>query len=51
MASALPEVDFRFDARRKIAQYLLATDAVRATLRFDRWMATDTWKPGTPTGW
>jgi len=43
--------DGHFDAQRKIAQYVLATDAVRRTMLFDRWAASDTWRPGTPTGW
>lgn len=40
-----------FDARRKIAQFLLADDKARRDLPFDRWGASDNWKPGTPTGW
>lgn len=40
-----------FDARRKIAQYLLAPPMVKRTMPFDRWAAGDTWTPGTPTGW
>jgi hypothetical protein len=40
-----------FDAQRKLVQYLCATDDVRRTLRFDRWGASDTWTPGTPTDW
>lgn len=40
-----------FEAQRKIAQYLLTTNDVRHTFRFDRWGATDTWRPGTPTDW
>jgi hypothetical protein len=43
--------DGHFDAQRKIAQYVLATDAVRRTMPFDRWTASDTWRPGTPSGW
>jgi hypothetical protein len=39
------------DAQRKIAQYVLAPDSVRRTLAFNRWNASDTWIPGTPTGW
>jgi hypothetical protein len=39
------------DAERKIAQYVLAPDSVRRTLAFNRWCASDTWIPGTPTGW
>jgi hypothetical protein len=45
------EIMARFDVRRKIAQYILALDNVRRTLRFDRWGASDTWRPGTPTHW
>ena len=51
MADAIPDINFRFDAQRKVAQYVLAPPAVRRALRFDRWSATDTWLPGTPTGW
>lgn len=53
MARALPVRDssVRFDAQRKIAQYVLAPDSIRRTLAFDRWRASDTWIPGTPTGW
>jgi GNAT superfamily N-acetyltransferase len=53
MARALPVSDsgIRFDAQRKIAQYVLAPESVRRTLAFDRWRASDTWIPGTPTGW
>lgn len=40
-----------FDARRKIAQYLLATPEVKRTMPFDRWGASDTWTPGTPSDW
>jgi protocatechuate 3,4-dioxygenase beta subunit len=47
MARAIPSLD----AQRKIAQYVLAPDSVRRTLAFDRWNASDTWIPGTPTGW
>src|SRR5690606_8057654 len=39
-------VNARFDALRKIAQYLLAAQDVRATMPFDRWGASDTWTPG-----
>ena len=53
MARSIPERDpnARFDAMRKIAQYVLATESVRRTMPFDRWNASDTWMPGTPTGW
>ncbi|HEX2951757.1 MAG TPA: carboxypeptidase-like regulatory domain-containing protein [Armatimonadota bacterium] len=51
MAQQLPEGNARFDAQRKIAQYLLATDDVRHTLAFDRWCGSDTWTPGEETGW
>ena len=36
---------------RKIAQYLLASDEVRATMPFDRWGASDTWTPGEDENW
>ena len=39
------------EAMRKIAQYVLAPVAVRLGIPFDRWHASDTWIPGTPTGW
>ncbi|MDQ2686344.1 MAG: hypothetical protein M3Y28_00590 [Armatimonadota bacterium] len=51
LADGISDVNFRFDAQRKVAQYVLAPTSVRRTLRFDRWSATDTWRPGTPTGW
>ncbi len=53
MARSIPGDDpnARFDAQRKIAQYVLAPESVRRTLAFDRWGASDTWIPGTPTGW
>jgi len=50
MAKQIPG-DAGFDAQRKIAQYLLADEPTRHTLRFDRWLAPDTWTPGTPTEW
>lgn len=51
MASELNNLNARFDVQRKIAQYVLASDEVRRMLPFDRWNASDTWSPGTPTGW
>jgi hypothetical protein len=53
MTQTIPETETNagFDARRKIAQYVLAPDAVRRTLPFERWNASDTWIPGQPTGW
>jgi hypothetical protein len=60
MARSIPPVvkedgseDFsaRFEAQRKIAQYMVAPEAVQRTIRFDRWGASDTWTPGTETGW
>ncbi len=51
LANSLENVNASFDAQRKIAQYLLAPAAVRRTLAFDRWNASDTWRPGEPTGW
>ena len=53
MANSISETETnaRFDARRKIAQYVLAPESVRRTLAFDRWNASDTWIPGQPTGW
>ncbi len=43
--------DSKFDAQRKIAQYILAPEGVRRSIYFSRWCASDTWIPGTPTGW
>ncbi len=51
LANTLENANASFDAQRKIAQYILAPAAVRRTLAFDRWNASDTWRPGTPTGW
>jgi len=53
MARSIPSGghDGHFDAQRKLAQYVLATDEVRRTMPFDRWNASDTWRPGTPSGW
>lgn len=53
MTGSIPEDEAgaRFDARRKIAQYILAPEDVRRSLHFDRWTASDTWIPGTRTGW
>jgi hypothetical protein len=51
MARALPNDNARFDVQRKIAQYVVASDEVRRTMPFNRWSASDTWAPGTPTQW
>jgi hypothetical protein len=60
MANAIPpekeagggeDLAWRWEAKRKIAQYLLAPESVRHTLNFARWNASDTWTPGTETGW
>jgi hypothetical protein len=51
MAYAIPDVNPRFDAVRKIGQYVLAPESTRLTMPFDRWKASDTWIPGTPTMW
>ncbi|HEX8552963.1 MAG TPA: carboxypeptidase-like regulatory domain-containing protein [Abditibacteriaceae bacterium] len=60
MATSIPpkrsvngEEDFnwRWEAQRKIAQFLVAPEAVRQTMPFDRWEAGDTWTPGEETGW
>lgn len=54
IARAIPEdksVHARYDARRKLIQYLLVPEAVRATIPLDRWSASDTWRPGKPTNW
>jgi hypothetical protein len=42
---------WRWEAKRKIAQYLAAPDNVRRTLNFSRWGATDSWTPSDETGW
>ena len=42
---------FNYDAQRKLLQLALATPETRRTLRLDRLGASDTWMPGTPTGW
>jgi len=53
MARAIPDSESgaRFDSQRKLAQYILAPESVRRTMPFDRWTASDTWMPGTPSGW
>jgi protocatechuate 3,4-dioxygenase beta subunit len=51
MAQALPSDNARFDTQRKIAQYVLASSEVRRTMPFNRWNASDTWTPGTPSQW
>ncbi len=43
--------NYRAEAFRKLAQYLLAEEAVRRDLHFGRWCASDTWTPGEPTKW
>jgi hypothetical protein len=40
--------DGRFRAVRKLAQYLLAPPAVRATISFTDWSTSDSWHPGMP---
>jgi hypothetical protein len=45
------ESEWYCDTLRKMAQWLTASGEIRATLRFDRWSASDTWTPGEPTGW
>ena len=45
------EVNSKFDAQRKIAQYVLASESVRKDMPFSRWNASDSWRPGEPTGW
>jgi hypothetical protein len=53
LAQSIPASDpnAHFDALRKLAQYALAPEPVRRIMPFDRWSASDTWRPGTPTGW
>ena len=51
MAYAIDDTNDRFDAVRKIAQYVLAPTSVRLTMPFDRWAASDTWSPGSPSDW
>lgn len=46
-----PDTNGRYDTQRKIAQYVVAPAAIRATMPYDRWHASDTWTPGTETGW
>lgn len=41
----------RYDTQRKLIQYLLAPEAVRATIPIERWSASDGWQPGQPTQW
>ena len=49
LANTIPGND-RFEALRKVAQYMLATPQIKHTLRFDRWQQPDGWIPGRPTG-
>jgi hypothetical protein len=51
LARKIPAGGSRLDALRKLAQYLAAPPAIRRTIPLDRWAASDTWTPGTPTGW
>jgi uncharacterized GH25 family protein len=51
LARKIPAGNARYDAMRKLAQYLAAPPAIRKTIPLDRWAASDTWTPGTPTGW
>jgi hypothetical protein len=51
LAKAIPDANTRFEAERKIAQWVMAPQAVRRTIRFDRWTASDSWVPGAPTEW
>ena len=53
MARQVPDDEggARFDLQRKIAQYVVAPEPVRRTLPFARWNASDSWTPGTDTGW
>lgn len=53
LAQSIPasEPNAHFDAQRKLAQYALASEPVRRIMPFDRWRASDSWRPGTPTGW
>ncbi len=49
MARQIPVEDKNFwslEARRKIGQYLAASEEQRRDFPFDRWGATDTWSPG-----
>ena len=49
MARQIPagkENFWSLEARRKIGQYLVASEAQRRDWPFDRWGATDTWQPG-----
>jgi hypothetical protein len=51
IARTIPDDFWRFDTQRKIAQYVVAPEAVRRDIPFERWGATDNWQPGTPTDW
>jgi len=53
IARAIPEGEdqARYDTQRKLIQYLLAPEAVRATIPIERWSASDSWQPGQPTQW
>ncbi|MHB9110725.1 MAG: carboxypeptidase regulatory-like domain-containing protein [Armatimonadota bacterium] len=53
IARAIPEGEdqARYDTQRKLIQYLLAPEGVRATIPLDRWSASDSWRPGQPTNW
>jgi hypothetical protein len=51
LARQIPAGGARLDALRKLAQYLAVPPSVRRTIPLDRWAASDTWTPGTPSGW
>jgi hypothetical protein len=46
MANSVP-TPTRYVIERKIAQYIMLPQSQKSTLRFDLWMANDTWKPGS----
>lgn len=49
LARAHPESDYaRYDTRRKIAQYVLASEDGRRLLNFDLWVGANTWRPEMP---
>lgn len=51
IASTMTKPDLRFDAVRKIGQYMIATEAVRHTMAFEHWGASDTWQPDRRGVW
>ncbi|MDQ3815244.1 MAG: carboxypeptidase regulatory-like domain-containing protein, partial [Armatimonadota bacterium] len=51
LARSVPDERVRFEAQRKIAQYVLASESVRRIVPFNRWGQSDTWRPDILARW